>query len=451
MLTNEQQNFKNAVTENPEKSFILQALAGTGKTFTLLEACPTDHAVLALAFNKRIANELQDKFPANADCMTFNGFGHRTWSKYLGRRPQVNTSKTYQITKDLLEEIGEEWAWKNMSDLMNLVGMAKTAGIVPSDTTVQHICLTPDDPQVWYDMCDDEDYDTRLIELAREILRRSIKEALVGIIDFADQLYMPVVFRAPWPRGKYPTMIIDEAQDLNPLQHEMIRLTQKKGRIIAAGDRKQAIYGWRGATENSMDELKEMFSAEEFPLTLTWRCPKAVVQTARRWAPAYTAADSAAEGSVTNHGFDWEMHQITSDSVILCRNNKHLFILAMKMMAAGISCRMEGRDIGKGLKRIVNDLIKSNNEEVEILLKKVKQWADNKIANYNAKVISQRLQRSMIKPLPLKQFPSRPRMPRMFCKSLTIYSAAIPPRLFCPQSTRPRGWNGGMFISSIAT
>lgn len=387
MHTLQQHAFVEAVRANPDQSYILQALAGTGKTFTLLESCGTV-PTLALAFNKRIQLELDSKFPANADCMTFNGLGHRTWAKYINRRPRVSTGKLYSLTREVCEELDDQRFWKSMGDIMTLVNSARNSGLVHSAIKIQSLPLVPDDPAVWDAFCDDQELPSYLIEPARMVLKLCIEKSLQGEIDFADQLYMPTVFRGPFPRGKYADLIVDETQDLGPLEHAMVELTLgKKGRLIAAGDHHQAIYGWRGAMTDSMYVLQDKTDALEYPLTITWRCPKAVVAEANRIVPEYEAADEAPDGKVINLGSDWhpEIFRGMSNAAILCRNNKPLFVLAMKMIREKIACRMEGRDIGTNLKRVIKDITHDENLPSGELIRLAEIWMHDKIDTYMAK------------------------------------------------------------------
>ena len=386
-LSTQQVAFVNAVHENMRTSFILQALAGTGKTTTLLAACPSEEPTLALAFNKRIQKELDSKFPASADCMTFNGLGHRTWTKYLNRRPAVNQNKTYGIVRELLEELDDTAKWKAMSDIMQLVNAAKGCGLVPNVIKRKAMVkpLVEDDPEVWYSMCEASDLSEVAIEPAKQALITSIERGMKGDIDFADQLYLPVIFRAPFPKGKYLHLIVDEAQDLGPLEHKMVELClSKKARLIAAGDRHQAIYGWRGAHADSMDRLQYLTEAKEYPLTVTWRCPKAVVEEANKLVPEYSAADSAPDGSVARWGYEWELRDIPCNrqTAILCRNNKHLFVLAMKMIASHIPCRMEGRDIGRNIKKIISKITNDENPDSQTLIGMADTWLHQQKENY---------------------------------------------------------------------
>ena len=386
--TDQQKTFITQVEQFKKQAYILQALAGTGKTTTLLKACPPE-PTLALAFNKRIKEELEERFPKNADSKTFNGLGHGVWTKQAGKL-RLSEKKIYGICRRICEDIDENWLWKQMGDLMQLVNSARASGLVHASFPDRLPCipLIEDIPDNWYALCDSLDVDERLIQHARNALLQSTNEGLRGSIDFQDQLYLPVVFRGPFPRGKYKHLIVDEAQDLGPLEHEMVRLTLgKSGRLIAAGDHHQAIYGWRGAHADSMHRLSEMTAAKELPLTITFRCPKAIVREANIIVPEYEAAPSAPDGSVARWGKDWLPSDIPRGptTAILCRNNKPLFILAMQMIRQKISCRMEGRDVGVGIKRVIQNVIGDETMSSKELIARIDDWRQQQLEKFLAK------------------------------------------------------------------
>ena len=66
----------------------IKALAGAAKTSTLVliaKALPNVR-MLCLAFNKKIATEMEARLPSNCTAMTLNSLGHRTWAECSGRR-----------------------------------------------------------------------------------------------------------------------------------------------------------------------------------------------------------------------------------------------------------------------------------------------------------------------------------------------------------------------------
>jgi len=341
------------------ESLIINALAGTGKTTTLVmlaEALPREPA-LALAFNKKIKEELEKRFPPNFSVMTMNGLGHRAWSFTINKKQMmIDGNKIGRLTTEALKpfkESKDQWA-----SIRTLVVLAMQRGLVPSQ--FQHAKgLLPDTPDNWLSL--DEELGLELThderKLARQILISSIEEGMKGTISFDDQIYLPVVFSGAFPR--FNTVLVDEAQDLSPLNHQMLKKCCA-GKLIAVGDPKQAIYAFRGADHNSMTNLKALRPAWiELPLNTTFRCPKAIVSRQHPHAPFYRAAESNPPGLVQTLPSPWDWDDVKAhgnDIAVLCRNNAPLVSFAFKLLRRGIGVKMLGRDIGKGLKSLCKKL-----------------------------------------------------------------------------------------------
>jgi hypothetical protein len=114
----------------------------------------------------------------------------------------------------------------------------------------------------------------------------------------------------------------------------------------------QAIYGFTGTDNDSLEQLEEAFGCERLPLTVSYRCPKAVVAEARKYAPHIEAADTAADGYVGRYGFDDIIGAVEVGDAILCRFNKYLVALAFKLIRSGVPAKIEGRDVGNGLVKL---------------------------------------------------------------------------------------------------
>jgi superfamily I DNA/RNA helicase len=189
---------------------------------------------------------------------------------------------------------------------------------------------------------------------------------------------------------------VDEVQDLNLSRRLLaMRMAGNTGRIIAVGDHNQAIYGFTGADSDSMDQLKASLSAHELPLTMTYRCPKAVVREAQRWVPDFQAHDSNPEGVVRSIPFlaqvdsegnklspDFQDEQLTKEDAILCRNTKPLVELAYNLIRRGIACRVEGREIGQGLITMAR---RWKVVRLDAFKNKVQSWRDREVTKYQAK------------------------------------------------------------------
>lgn len=350
-----------AAASQPQ-SLMVNALAGTGKTTTLVMLAKAlgPQPALALAFNKKIKEELEKRFPSNFTVMTMNGLGHRAWSQAINKKKMlIDANKIGRITTEALRPFPDsksQWA-----SIRTLVTMAMQRGLVPSH--FQHAkSIIPDTPATWEQL--DYELDANLTaderKLARRVLIESIEEGLKGCISYDDQIYLPVVFVSPFPR--FPVVLVDEAQDLSPLNHAMLRKCAA-GKLIVVGDPRQAIYAFRGADHNSMTNLKTLRPEWiELPLNTTFRCPQLVVERQHHHAPFYRAAPSNPTGSVHNlvGSGDWSWSTIESLSTgsvaILCRNNAPLLSMAFKLLRQNIGVNMLGREIGKGLSALCHKL-----------------------------------------------------------------------------------------------
>lgn len=84
-------------------------------------------------------------------------------------------------------------------------------------------------------------------------------------------------------------IVVDEVQDINPVQEEIIRvLAGTEGHVTAVGDHRQAIYGFRGAKveiiANLWEELRESVDGEVVDLEANFRSTPRIIEIANRWA-----------------------------------------------------------------------------------------------------------------------------------------------------------------------
>jgi len=128
------------------------------------------------------------------------------------------------------------------------------------------------------------------------------------------------------------------------------------GRVCVVGDDRQAIYGFRGAAQDGMDMMVRELQAIELKLTITYRCPKAVVAIAAQLVPDYLAADEAPEGEILSMGSCVLAQRVQVGDAILSRANAPLMPICLQLLRAGVPARIEGKDIGKQLLGIVRSL-----------------------------------------------------------------------------------------------
>lgn len=80
----------------------------------------------------------------------------------------------------------------------------------------------------------------------------------------------------------YQVLVVDEYQDLNACDLDVLRLLSARGcAIVAAGDDDQSIYSFRKAHPQGIRNfLADYAGAVEYPLTITRRCGRRIVEWA---------------------------------------------------------------------------------------------------------------------------------------------------------------------------
>jgi DNA helicase-2/ATP-dependent DNA helicase PcrA len=339
----------------------IKALAGTGKTHMLgLIEAQTKVPTLCLAFNRKIADEMEARF-TRCTVKTLNGLGHGIWNKAVGKL-RLDTRKTQNLLSDRIQEMrgsAKAEVQEEFWSIVNGVSMAKALGHVPHRNLTVEPLIDADD---FFDSLDEEP-SILVRRWINEILTASIRAAYDGHIDYNDQLYMPALFGGTYP--KFPLVLVDEAQDLSPINHEMLSKLAH-GRIIAVGDPFQSIYGFRGADPRSMARLKERFEMEELDLSISFRCPSEIVKHVHWRVPHFKW--SKVGGSVHK-----SLNLVPSEATIICRNNAPLFRLAFELLKGGHAIQVVGSDIGP---KIIGIMERLGNSQMkgEALTKAIETW-----------------------------------------------------------------------------
>lgn len=360
-------------------SAFVQARAGTGKTSTMIEAvAQTEGWVSFAAYNQKIAKEITGKVARlnlgnRVRVGTFHSFGLSGWKRSYpnvkfgpeAAREKYDMSVAQMKKHDVPEPLH--------AFVMKLVSHAKGAALglygQVEDKSRWHTII--DHHDMAYELAEDAEtkYGAKtLIETGVDTAIRMLNwhRALGGtIIDFGDMLYLPVVsgirlFQVDW-------MFVDEAQDTNPARRALARKMLKgNGRALFVGDDRQAIYGFTGADSDAIEQIRRDFNCETLPLTVTYRCPKAVVAEANRIVPDIEAHESAPEGTVVpstyaeivegkpNPEFGDYGWDLGPTDAIICRNTKPLVEAAYTLIKRGVACHVEGRDIGAGLIKLID-------------------------------------------------------------------------------------------------
>lgn len=348
--------------EDESGNAVVQAVAGSGKSSTIVEGLnriPSDKSSIFLAFNKAIADELKAR---GVNAKTFHSLTYSPVTRFKNVR-NVETGKLNLLVR---QNLSGENAQIYGSFIQRLVGLARQAGIG---------CLVPDTENEWFDIVEHHNLELesdkadihKAIELSRQLLQWSNESQM---IDFDDMLYLAVKEGLSLP--KFDFVFVDEAQDTNAIQRALLRkILKPTSRIVAVGDPAQAIYGFRGADSNSLNLIADEFNCKRLPLTVSYRCPTAVVRYAQQWVSHIEAAEDAPEGEVLDLGKEWTPQSFEANDLVVCRTTKALVSLGFKLLKARVPARIMGREIGQGLKTLIG---KMNAKGIDALADKLETW-----------------------------------------------------------------------------
>lgn len=123
-----------------------------------------------------------------------------------------------------------------------------------------------------------------IAELANEY--HELKRTL-GYLEYSDQVVLALrgVELSPINHG-FKAVLLDEYQDTSPIQARLLARVFQDASVMAVGDPRQAIYGWRGASAANLTEFFKDFGSLQrepgrvFNLTVNWRSDRAVVDAA---------------------------------------------------------------------------------------------------------------------------------------------------------------------------
>jgi superfamily I DNA/RNA helicase len=306
----------------------------------LLDDQPGKWTIRYCCFNKAVADEFQEGCPPGVEVGTMHRFGLLALAGACSAR--IDAAKTYTLLDGVSD--GKRLARYARRSVSLLVGLAKNQGYRPDRPTLEDDLATlawVHDVSLW-------GRDELILAMAARVLARSAE--CLSLIDFDDMLWLPVIHDLRFPG--VDQLYIDEAQDLNPVQHELAERLSGTGRTIVVGDPYQAIYGWRGAATDSIARLRDKLGAKTLPLTVTWRCPTSHVALARRIVPDLQAAPGAILGELHSGARSLVEHAVPGDMVI-CRTNAPIVQACLQTVASGVPAYVRGRAIGAGLAAIV--------------------------------------------------------------------------------------------------
>jgi DNA helicase-2/ATP-dependent DNA helicase PcrA len=349
------------------------ACAGSGKTSTLehiiaiIKELKPDAEIIYLVFNTHVKNSaLERGLPAQ----TTHSLGFSTIQNYLrsqGKKAEVREHKVKDIVKNIIQ-----FSWDEDKYLINpvcdVVSKLKNTMLEPTIENIEILCDR-------FGIEVNNSFN-RIAELSIEALKKSDK--LLTIVDFDDQLRLPVIHNMPVKQYDY--VMGDEQQDMNRAQILLVLKTLKQnGRACLVGDNFQSIYSFRGADIHAMERLETAFRAIRLPLSISYRCPASHVRLVNSLFPEipFELNPNAKEGSIENMSYDKMLGSLKDGHLVLCRTNAPLVEPCFSLIRQGVKAIIRGRDIGKSL---VNLIEKFQTEKVIDLITLITEYERKEVA-----------------------------------------------------------------------
>lgn len=255
ILTEEQK----AIINYNDGDQIIEAGAGCGKSSTLIQKALANQNLkkLYFSFNSAIVKEMKEKaYKAgvkNIDIVTFHSFAHTKFIKSnqykLGYNPTVyGITKEFGLKGDNTSNKIVYFAikWFELfcnSDLESILDL-KFIDTIEGEKAKKYV----------------DNFYNAISNMAFDIWSKMDNKKL----DCSHSFYLKK-YQLTHPTLNYDLVLIDEAQDLSPVQLSIVK--GLNGRKVVVGDSNQQIYAWRGA----VNALKAFPNYKVFTLTESFR------------------------------------------------------------------------------------------------------------------------------------------------------------------------------------
>jgi superfamily I DNA/RNA helicase len=372
----EEQKFIFDFIQNGTGNGIIDAVAGSGKTTTIMECAQyvdTKSRLLFCAFNNSIANEIASKFRGvgknqvvvktmhalGLQILTSN-FPERNFDlKNNKYRSLINQEKTRKILKPyylkLIELKGystkysndkEKFAVRNYlykinDKLLNINQKFRSTLCKNSFDDFKHMVIhfgifnVIDRSKKTFNECLKSYFNAHqiLLDLGNQLAKNHF------LIDFTDMIYLPFIWKI-YPARRFDFLFVDECQDLSKAQLAIaLKYGKKEGRILAVGDPSQSIYGFTGADINSFSSVKEIIKAEQLPLSICFRCPIKVIDIAKEIRADINGSKDY-NGEVTKVPIDKLADLIKPGDLIISRLKDPLMKLVFKLIKSNVKLKV---------------------------------------------------------------------------------------------------------------
>lgn len=369
-------------------NIVVEALAGTGKTFAMtngirlmhwltlpkgLKGSDEQQAIWTAmqaeghpgtchltSFSTDATAQLKKNLPEGVTASSTYGMGFSA-AKKSGIAGTKSEYKYFRIMSDYL---GGRWKGEAANP-----GLTKTAvGLCEKARLSLKRVLSGEELKT---MADHYGVEVGNVEQTTEAVNHLLKEGLKqsNVFDYTDMVWIPVLKNLI--QKKYDHLVVDEYQDMGIAQQEICYRSAR--RVLAIGDENQAIYGFIGADSNAAGNFRIALrrtgrGLETFSLTVTRRCCKAVVRKANELVSGLRAMEGAPEGLVDRkaRGFSpvkgGGSVNIGPKDMVICPTNAPLVSLLFQLVKAGAKAYVRKSDVVDQMRTYVSEFTKGIGE-----------------------------------------------------------------------------------------
>lgn len=335
---------------------VIEASAGSGKSSTCVAAMkliPKDQKCLFIAFNKSIADELNERLKSRSNCVarTTHSLGFLMLRRNLGSDIEVDEYKYRKFVKNNIGSLTtasefirtKQQAEEYIDNITMLIDFSRF-NLAQSEKEINEIAQKYSIP-VSFDEC----------AITRKCLEWGKEHT--ETIDYTDMVWLPVELSLAPIGLTYDWVFFDEAQDASLCTIQLfLKCIKRGGRFVSVGDKNQSVNMFAGSSEDAFDFMKNYPNTTFFELPITYRCAKNIVAFANQLVPNMFAREGAPDGAIVQN---CHIKDIKEGDMVLCRSKAPLVKLYVKLLRKNVNCYIKGSDIGANL---INELEKIDKE-----------------------------------------------------------------------------------------
>lgn len=370
----------------------INACAGSSKT-TMLEniiyQVPNNKKKVFIAFNKSIVSEMNNRIDSesnNLHVTTYHSLGYSILKENFPHKQFiVNEDKYVTYLRENIQKLsnygetaslGKSFCqyFKNIVHLINYARYYHRSNILGIKNIGEKYGLN-----LLRDEC----------VVCKNILDWGREN--INVIDFTDMVWLVNELNLTTKKYLYDILLIDEAQDTSIMQQQMTERCKKRGsRTFVVGDYYQSINVWCGSDFDAVEKYKGG-NVTEFELPISYRCPKAVVEMAKRYSPNIVASENAIDGEIR---YNVSVNDPIGDDMVLCRHTAPLIEQFQKYLRINKKCYMKGsEEILQNLHSLITSMgskfIDKNCMTCDGLIPKLFELVGNNIKNLLSKGYSE--------------------------------------------------------------